>query len=97
MMIAGLGLVAPLVANSDIELGVIIVEMAVYLLIAVGCLRSLSVFAGRDLSGPDMEQRLVRELLIRRELLALCNRASIIVTIVVFVLLPIQFLWAPAK
>jgi hypothetical protein len=97
MMIAGLGLVAPLVASSDIELGVIIVEMAVYLLIAVGCLRSLSVFAGRDLTGPDMEQRLVRELLIRRELLSLCNRASIIVTIIVFVLLPIQFLWAPAK
>ena len=55
MMIAGLGLVAPLVAQSDIELGMIIVEMAVYLLLAVGCLRCLSVFAGRDLAGPDME------------------------------------------
>ena len=97
MMIAGLGLVAPLVAGSDIELGVIIVEMAVYLAIAVGCLRCLSIFAGRDIAGADVEQRLTRELLIRRELLALCNRASIIVTIVVFVLLPIQFLWAPAK
>ena len=51
MMIAGLGLVAPLVAQSDIELGIIIVEMAVYLLLAVGCLRCLSVFAGRDLAG----------------------------------------------
>ena len=97
MMVAGLGLVAPLVSSSDIELGIIITEMAVYLLIAVGCLRCLSTFAGRELIGPDMERRLVRELLIRRELLSLCVRASIIVTIVVFVLLPFQFLYAPPK
>ena len=97
MMIAGLGLVAPLVAQSDIELGIIIVEMAVYLLLAVGCLRCLSVFAGRDLAGADMEERLVRELLIRRELLSLCNRGTIIVTVIVFVLLPLQFLYAPPK
>lgn len=97
MMVAGLGLVAPLVAESDIELGIIITEMAVYLLIAVGCLRCLSIFAGRDLTGPDMERRLVRELLIRRELLAFCNRASIIITIIVFVLLPFQFLYSPPK
>jgi hypothetical protein len=97
MMVAGLGLVAPLVAHSDIELGIIITEMAVYLLIAVGCLRCLSTFVGRDLTGPDMERRLVRELLIRRELLALCVRASIIVTIIVFVLLPFQFLYVAPK
>ena len=98
MMVARLGLVAPLVAHSDIELGIIITEMAVFLLIAVGCLRCLSTFAGRELTGPDMERRLTRELLIRRELLALCVRASIIATIVVFVLLPIQFLYvAPPK
>ena len=97
MMVAGLGLVAPLVAHSDIELGIIIIEMAVCLLIAVGCLRCLSSFAGRDLTGKDMEHRVGRELLIRRELLALCNRASIIVTIVVFVLLPLQFLYVAPK
>jgi hypothetical protein len=98
MMVAGLGLVAPLVAHSDIELGIIITEMAVFLLIAVGCLRCLSTFAGSELTGPDMERRVGRELLIRRELLALCIRASIIATIVVFVLLPIQFLYvAPPK
>ena len=97
MMVAGLGLVAPLVADSDLELGIIIAEMAIYLLIAVGCLRCLSIFAGRDLTGEDLERRLGRELLIRRELLALCVRASIIVTIVVFVLLPFQFLYAPPK
>ena len=97
MMIAGLGLVAPLVADSDLEIGVIIAEMTAYLLIAVGCLRCLSVVAGRDVSGADIEQRLTRELLVRRELLALCNRTSIILTVVVFVLLPIQFFYAPPK
>ena len=97
MMIAGLGLVAPLVSSSDIELGIIITEMSVFLLIAVGCLRCLSTFAGRELPGPDMERRLVRELLIRRELLALCVRASIIATVVVFVLLPFMFIYAPPK
>jgi hypothetical protein len=97
MMVAGLGLVAPLVAHSDLELGIIITEMAIYLLIAVGCLRCLSSFAGRELTGPDMERRLGRELLIRRELLALCVRASIIVTIVVFLLLPLQFLYVAPK
>ena len=34
---------------------------------------------------------------IRRELLALCDRASIIITIIVFVLLPFQFLYAPPQ
>jgi hypothetical protein len=97
MMVAGLGLVAPLVAESDIEIGIIIAEMLVYLLIAVGCLRCLSVFAGRDLTGPDAEKRLGRELLIRRELLALCNRASIIITLIVFLLLPFQFMYAPPQ
>jgi predicted lysophospholipase L1 biosynthesis ABC-type transport system permease subunit len=97
MMIAGLGLVAPLVADNDIEIGIIIAEMTAYLLIAIGCLRCLSIFAGRDMTGPDVELRLTRELLVRRELLALCNRASIILTAVVFVLLPFQFFYAPAK
>ena len=58
MMIAGLGLVAPLVASSDLELGVIIVEMAVYLLIAIGSLRCLSVFAGNEMLGDDLDKRI---------------------------------------
>ncbi|HZS62937.1 MAG TPA: hypothetical protein VFA53_00330 [Xanthobacteraceae bacterium] len=99
MMIAGLGLVAPLVADSDFEVGMIVAEIAVYLLIAVGCLRCLSVFGGRDVlqNSDHMEEALGRELIIRRELYAVCNRAAIFFTIVVFLLLPFQFLWHPAK
>src|SRR5262249_55025492 len=36
LMIAGLGLIAPLLANNDAELAVVVFEIAVYLLIAVG-------------------------------------------------------------
>jgi hypothetical protein len=96
MMIAGLGLVAPIVSQSDIELGIVIAEMAGYLLLAIGCLRCLSVFAGRDIDE-EMEARLGRELIIRRELLSICNRGTIILTIIVFVLLPIQFMFVPPK
>lgn len=97
MMIAGLGLVAPLVSNSDLELGIIITEMSIYLLLAIGCLRCLSVFAGHEMHGEDLEQKFARELVIRRELFILCHRAAIIVTLIVFVLLPIQFLYNPGK
>ncbi len=58
MMIAGLGLVAPLVASSDLELGIIIVEMAAYLLIAIGTLRCMSVFAGNEMLGDDLDKRI---------------------------------------
>ena len=97
MMIAGLGLVAPLVSNSNLELGIIITEMAIYLLLAIGCLRCLSVFAGHEIHGDDLEQKFARELVIRRELFILCHRTAIIVTMIVFVLLPIQFLYNPGK
>jgi len=30
MMIAGLGLIAPLVADNDVEVGIVITEMAIY-------------------------------------------------------------------
>jgi hypothetical protein len=99
LMIAGLGLIAPLVANSDFEVGVVVVEIAVYLLIAVGCLRCLSVFHARDFFlDPERTQQMVhRELLLRRELYSLCIRASIVFTIVVFLLLPLLYVWKPSR
>ncbi len=44
LMIAGLGLIAPLVADNQFEKGIVVAEIGVYLLVAVGCLRCLSVF-----------------------------------------------------
>jgi hypothetical protein len=56
MMIAGLGLIAPLVADSDFEVGIVIMEMAIYLLIALGCLRCLSVFHAYEFEAVDHVQ-----------------------------------------
>jgi hypothetical protein len=99
MMIAGLGLIAPLVADNRIEVGIVIAEMAIYLLIALGCLRCLSVFHVREFdgSGDGIQEVVHRELIIRAELYSLCIRAAIIFTMVVFALLPILYFWTPEK
>jgi len=99
MMIAGLGLIAPLVADNRIEVGIVIAEMAIYLLIALGCLRCLSVFHAREFdgSGDRIQEVIHRELIIRAELYSLRIRAAIIFTTVVFALLPILYFWTPEK
>jgi len=99
LMIAGLGLVAPLVVDNDLEMGVVIAEIGIYLLIAIGCLRCLAVFGVIDLSNDDAQLVIIarHELIIRRELYALCNRAAIVFTIVVFLLLPVLFLYRPER
>ena len=63
MMIAGLGLISPLVADHKLEEGVIVFEMAIYLLIAVGCLRCLTVFSPSELSTnkKDFARRISHE------------------------------------
>jgi hypothetical protein len=96
MMIAGLGIVAPLVAQSRVEEAIVILEIAVYLVIAVACLRCLSVFGPRDL-GPDaaaIKQNLGRELILRQELYRLSNRFSIVFSILVFITLPVLLAWS---
>jgi hypothetical protein len=89
MMIAGLGIVAPLLAQHRIEEVVIVCEIIVYLMIAIGCLRCLSVRTATELKGPSVE----RELIIKHELYRLCNKATIYFTIVVFISFPIMLIW----
>ena len=99
MMIAGLGLIAPLVASNDLEVGIVVAEMAVYLLIALGCLRCLSVFRTHEFSEADEHAHGIihRELVIRTELYSLCIRAAIVFTILVFLTLPVLYFWSPEK
>jgi hypothetical protein len=99
MMIAGLGLVAPLVADSDFEVGIVVAEMAIYLLIALGCLRCLSVFRSHEFDDVDdrVQALIHRELIIRNELYSLCIRSAIVFTIVVFALLPVLYFWTSEK
>ncbi len=89
MMIAGLGIVAPLLVQHRAEEIVIVCEIIVYLMIAIGCLRCLSVRAARELAGPHVE----RELIIKHELYRLCNQATIYFTILVFISFPIMLIW----
>ena len=89
MMIAALGISAPVVANDHFEQGVIVIEIMLYLLVALGCLRCLSMFH-RDITRPLQELALV-ELIVRRELYKWCNFAAISLTTVVFVSLPLLY------
>ena len=91
MMIAALGVSAPVVAENHFEHGVIVIEIMMYLLIALGCLRCLSMFH-RDIARPLQELALV-ELIIRRELYKWCNFAAIALTTLVFVSLPLLYLF----
>jgi hypothetical protein len=99
LMIAGLGLIAPLVADNRMEVGVVIAEIAVYLLIAVGTLRCLSVFHWNEFGDQTSSTQDLanHELIIRRELYSLCIRSAIFVTIAVFLLLPVLYFWTPEK
>jgi hypothetical protein len=95
MMIAALGLVAPLVADSRFKEGVIVFEIAIYLLLTIGCLRCLNLFNIRrspgKRSGVIIELR--HEILLRRELYILCVRVATFVTICLFITLPAMFFW----
>ena len=95
MMIAGLGLIAPLVANHEFEEAVIVFEMAVYLLLAVACLRCLTVFNARDEdSNADFTLEAIgRELVLRREIYRASIRVAIIFTMLVVVTLPAFYIW----
>jgi hypothetical protein len=97
LMIAGLGLIAPLVADSRLELGVVMTEIGVYLLLSIGCLRCLAIFNSRDLrsDGSNRDEVIRHEMIIRHELYALCNRVAILFTILVFAILPLMFLYRP--
>jgi hypothetical protein len=94
MIVAGLGICAPLVASHPIEEAIVIGQICIFLLIAVGCLRCLSVFStttGDPVDAADLE----RELIVRQELFRVCHRASIVFTLGVFCSLPAMLLWRP--
>ena len=99
MMIAGLGIIAPMVAQHPIEEAVIITQISVYLLIAIGCLRCLSVLntpePEADVGADEVRKHAERELIIRQELFRICHRVSIGFTILVCISLPVMLVWRP--
>jgi hypothetical protein len=95
MMIAALGVSAPVVANDYFEQGVIVAEIMLYLLVALGCLRCLSTFQNNlDSPQPDAARD---EMILRHELFKLCNRAAIGLTMLVLISLPLLYLYVPTK
>jgi hypothetical protein len=99
MMIAGLGIVAPIVAQYRWEEAIVIAQIAVFLIIAIGCLRCLSVFSSLEYAedAETVRKSSERELIIRQELFRICHRAAIIFTFGVVVSLPVLLVWRPAE
>lgn len=88
MMVAALGITATLIANSPLEQGFMVTQIMLYLLVAIACLRCSALF--RAVTEDEMsEEKLRKELVLRRETFNVCNVASIYLTILVFVSLPI--------
>jgi hypothetical protein len=97
MMVAALGVAGHLVADSYVEDGVIVVEIMLYLLVAVACLRCMSIFNEHSVANdPALVTHAVRnELILRRELYIASNRATIFLTVLIFFSLPILYLYVP--
>ena len=95
MMIAALGISAPVVANDYFEQGMIVVEIMFYLMVALGCLRCLSMFQD-DLEKPAKEAAR-NELILRHKIFRLCNRAAIMLTLLVLLSPPLLYLYVPGK
>ena len=87
MMVAAIGIVATIIAGSKFEQAIMISEIILYLLVAIVCLRCSSLF--RETTEDNAVASLERELILRRELAIFCNTATIYLTILVIVTLPI--------
>jgi hypothetical protein len=99
MMIAALGVAGHLVAESYLEDGVIVIEIMLYLLVAIACLRCMAIFNEHSVADdPSLVSTAVRdELILRRELYSACNRATIFLTVLIFFSLPILYLYVPSS
>jgi hypothetical protein len=97
MMIAALGVAGRLVADSYVEAGVIVVEIMLYLLVAVACLRCMAIFNEHSVAHDTspVSNAVRDELILRRELYMMCNRAAIVLTALIFVSLPILYFYVP--
>src|SRR6185312_10703092 len=89
MMIAALGVASGIVADSRGEQAVIVAEIALYLLVAVGCLRCMEVFDEHSDAQATSANAVRDEIILRRQLFMFCNRAAILLTAIMFISLPL--------
>jgi hypothetical protein len=97
MMIAALGVASGFVADSRGEQAVIVAEIALYLLVAVGCLRCMEIFDEHAGAKPPPAEMVRDEIILRRQLFMFCNRAAIVLTALMFISLPLLFAYVPEK
>ena len=90
MMIAAMGVTATsAIVDHDSERFVVYLTIGVYLILSVMCLRCMNGFAIELITGPREHflAHLVDELIYRKELYARANKATTVLTSVVFVLI----------
>lgn len=90
MMVAASGVLLPLIASSDFERLVLLLEIACYLLIAILCLRVIAHPHSIDPADPPVnllvEQQ--REVYFCRALFGHANLAAMVLTLVFFMTIP---------
>ena len=92
MMVAALGVTSAVVADSHAQEAVIVVEIVFYLAVSILCLRCISLFHEPSEYAAEARLEVARdEFILRRGLFTLCNRATMYLTIVVLVSLPVLF------
>jgi len=99
MMVAALGVSSRIVADNRFEQWIIMAEITCYLVVAVGCLRCMEVFNEHNDMHlvPDASAAAVRrEVILRRQLFMMCNRAAIFLTALMLVTLIALFAYVPA-
>jgi len=92
LMVAALGVAIAVVAETTPQKGVIIAEIVAYLGISLLCLRCISVLHEIDYDDTTLTSVARDELILRQSIYRFCNRATIYMTAVVLVSLPVLFL-----
>ena len=92
LMVAALGVATAVVAETTSQQAVIIAEIVAYLGISLLCLRCISVLHEIDYDDTTLPSAARDELILRQSIYRFCNRATIYMTALVLVSLPILFL-----
>jgi hypothetical protein len=92
MMVAALGIAAVTLAENQWQQAVIVGEIMLYLCISLLGIRTIALFREPDYDDErTLAAALCNELILRESLYRFCNRATIYVTMLVLVSLPVLF------
>jgi hypothetical protein len=89
MMVAALGVTSGVVAETPRQQAVVVVEMVLYLVISLFCLRSIALLREPEYDDRSLSAAVRDELILRQGMYRFCNRAAIYLTFLVLVSLPV--------